>query len=344
MLGFGIVGTGAIAAYHAACIRELPNCELIAVCSSNEERAQAAAKKFGVSAYSDYEKMARRPDIQVVCICTQSGAHLEPALAAAQAGKHIICEKPLEISLERADQMIRACRVMGVKLACIFQNRFSADYQKLKRAVAEGKFGRLLLGNAYIKWFRDRNYYSSSPWKGTLKGDGGAALINQGIHTIDLLLDVMGTVDSVSAQVRTVKHHIEGEDLGLALLNFENGALGAIQASTALYPGYPERLEIFGEKGSAILEGGRITAWNIHGEESTTSIKEEADSGASDPMAITHDRHKRQFEDMVEAIRENREPIVNGEEGRKSLALIQAIYYSSKLGKGVELADLETNE
>lgn len=329
-LGFAIVGTGAIAGHHAACINGLEDCELVAVCSSSPERAEAAEQKFGVPAYSDVEEMLQRTDIDVVCICTHSGAHLAPTLAAAQAGKHVICEKPLEINLERADQMIRACRVMGVKLACIFQNRFSSDYLKLKKAVQEGRLGKLLLGNAYIKWFRDENYYRSSPWKGTIKGDGGAALINQGIHTIDLLLDIMGDVESVRAKVKTVRHDIEGEDLGIAMLSFRNGALGAIQASTALYPGYPERLEVFGEKGSVILEGGHITAWNIAGEEKDGPVEEKKkDTGASDPMAISTERHQQQFRDMIEAIRADREPVVNGEEGRRSLALIRAIYDSS---------------
>lgn len=330
--GFGIIGTGAIAGHHAACIEALEDAQLIAVCSSLDKRAKKAEEQFGVPAYSDYTEMVQRPDIDIICVCTYSGAHLEPTLAAALAGKHVICEKPLEVDLERADQMIRGCRLAGVKLACIFQNRFSHDYLKLKQAVRAGKLGKLLLGNAYIKWFRDEKYYSSSPWKGTIKGDGGAALINQGIHTIDLLLDIMGEVADVSARVRTVKHDIEGEDLGLAMLSFQNGALGAIQASTALYPGYPERLEIFGEKGSVILEGGNISAWNIIGEETAATDEKEEDTGASDPMAISTERHQRQFQDMIDAIREDREPAVNGEEGRRSLALIRAIYESSRTG------------
>ena len=336
-LGFAIVGTGAIAGHHAACINRLDDCELVAVCSSTQERAKIAGEKFGVPAYSDVKEMIKRPDIDVVCICTHSGNHLEPTMAAAKAGKHVICEKPLEITLERADQMIQACRENHVKLACIFQNRFSSDYLLLKEAVGQGRLGKLLLGNAYIKWFRDEEYYSSSPWKGTLQGDGGAALINQGIHTIDLLLDVMGDVENLSAKVRTVRHAIEGEDLAMAMLNFKNGALGAIQGSTALYPGYPERLEVFGDKGSVILEGGHIIAWNIAGEEPFIPKVQEEDSGASDPMAISTERHEQQFRDMVDAINQDREPIVNGEEGRRSLALIRAIYESSATGDTVKL-------
>lgn len=329
-LGFGIIGTGAIAAHHAKSIQELENCQLVAVCSSSPSRAEEASAKFDVTAYSSIDELLAREDINVVSICTESGNHLEPAMAAARAGKHVITEKPLEVTLDRADQLIAVCRSEGVKLGCIFQNRFKPGYLRLKEAVEQGLLGKLLLANAYIKWYRDPSYYSSSAWKGTLSGDGGAALINQGIHTIDLLLDIMQEVESVFGQVKTVVHNIEGEDLGVALLKFKNGALGTIEGGTSLYPGYPERLELFGENGSIILEGGEIAAWNIKGMEKPEDQPRAAQSGSSDPMAIDFRLHMMQINDMVEAILENREPIVNGESARKSLALIQAIYQSSK--------------
>ena len=178
-------------------MEELPQAQLVAVCSSSPKRAQLAQEKFQVPAYSDYHKMLAEQAIDVVCICTASGNHLEPTLAAAKAGKHVITEKPLEVSLERADQMIDACQEADVKLACIFQNRFNPDFKKVQAAIEDGVLGQLTLGNAYIKWFRSTDYYQSSGWKGTLAGDGGAALINQGIHTIDLLQRLMGDVDTV---------------------------------------------------------------------------------------------------------------------------------------------------
>lgn len=329
--GFGIIGTGAIAAHHAISIQELENCQLQAVCSSSPARASEAEAKFGVKAYSNVADLLARKDIDVVCICTESGNHLEPAVAAAKAGKHVLTEKPLEISLKRADEMILTCRKEGVKLGCIFQNRLQPAYLQLKEAVQNGWLGKILLGNAYIKWFREEAYYQNSQWKGTLKGDGGAALINQGIHTIDLLLDVMPEVENVYAQTKTMIHNIEGEDLGVALLNFKNGAMGTVEGGTCLYPGYPERLEIFGEKGSIILEGGQIIHWNIKGkEEQLPEIQTPEKGGSADPMAIDYQFHKIQIKDMVEAILENREPLVNGEAARKSLALISAIYQSSK--------------
>ena len=326
-IGFGIIGTGAIAAHHAKSIQQLDDCHLVAVLSSSTKRAAKAATTFSVPAYDNLDEFLKEEDIEVVCICTASGEHLGPTLAAAKAGKHVLTEKPLEIDLERADLMISACRSYGVKLGCIFQNRFKPDYLKVKEAVQKESLGKLIMGNAYIKWYRHEDYYSSSDWKGTLRGDGGAALINQGIHTIDLLLDIMPRVESVYGQVRTAVHKIEGEDIAASVLNFQNGALGSIEGGTSLFPGYPERLEIFGEKGSIILEGGKIIHWNIsNGEKLEKDLHEHNFTGASDPMLIDFKFHMLQIKDMIDAIKEDREPAVNGESARKSLDLILAIY------------------
>lgn len=337
-IGIGIIGTGAIAGQHLKCVQELDNCEIIALASSSQERAEKATKKYSVKTYNNYQDLLKNPAIDAVIIGTHSGNHLAPSLAAAEMGKHVLVEKPIEVSAERADQMIAACKKAGVKLGVIFQNRFSPDYMKLKAAVSTGKLGKLMLGNAYIKWFRDASYYESSSWKGTLKGDGGAALINQGIHTIDLLLDIMGAADRVFGKIQTVKHKIEGEDLGLAIVTFKNGALGTIEGSTAIVPGYPERLEIFGTQGSVILEGGKITAWNLEEKNTEKSIpKKENHSGASDPLAIDYLLHKAQISDFIESILHDRQPLVDGVEGKKSLVLIQGIYDSAKQGQEIKL-------
>ena len=336
-LGFGIIGTGAIASHHAAAIRAYEGSELIAVCSSTEARAKEAQEKFGVTAYYQLEEFLANPAIDVVCICTHSGAHMEPGIAAAKAGKHVLLEKPIEVSLERADRLITACQDHGVKLGVIFQNRFNSGYVKAREAVKEGKLGKLIMGSAVINWYRDPSYYNTSHWKGTLQGDGGAALINQGIHTIDLLLDAMGDVESVYGQVKTVVHDIQGEDLGAAILNFKNGAMGTITGGTSLYPGYRERLEIYGEKGSIILEGGKIKAWNVMGMDGHEELQPNHGSGASDPMAIDFKLHLAQIKDMVEAINDGKDPLVTGEIGRKSLELILGIYRSSKEGQVVNL-------
>ncbi len=337
-LGFGIIGTGAIASHHAKSIQELEDCRLVAVCSSTAERAEEASEKFGVPAYSDIEDFLRREDLDIVSICTQSGRHMEPILAAALAGKHIIVEKPLEVSLDRANRIISICREQNVKLGVIFQNRFNPAYLKLKEAVHRGALGKLLMGNAYIKWYRDEAYYKSSNWKGTLAGDGGAALINQGVHTIDLLLDIMGDVERVFGKVRTMVHDIEGEDLGIAMLEFKNGAMGTIEGGTSLYPGRKERLEIYGENGSIIYEGGEIISWDLKGETAIANdFHQVSSSGASDPMSIDYRLHMAQIQEMALAVRNDRDPSVSGESAIKSLELISAIYRSSHEKREIEL-------
>ncbi len=339
MLYFAIIGTGSIAGLHIEAIEDIDDIEVVALCSSSPERAEVAEKQHEIVTYFDIETLFDEVvELDAIIICTASGNHLEPCLTAAKRGIHVLSEKPLEVTVDRADQMIQACEDNNVKLGCIFQSRFKPDYQQLKKAVDDKKLGKLLLGNAYIKWYRPEDYYSNSPWRGTFEGDGGAALINQGIHTIDLLQNVMGPVKAVMAKVKTTVHDIEGEDLGVAMIEFENGALGTIEGSTATYPGYPERLEVFGSNGSVILEGGKIIAWNLKGKKAQEegSAADGPDSGASDPMAIDYAYHKFQIEDFVAAIREDRDPVVTGREGLKALALIRAVYESSELDKRIE--------
>ena len=338
-LGFGIIGIGNISAFHVKCVQQIENCELIAVCSRSEEKAKKASQKYNVPYYSNFVELINRDDIDVVSICTPSGMHLDPALAAAQAGKHVIVEKPIEITLERADQVINACQIANVKLAVIFQNRFGEAVQRLRKAVQQGQLGKLILGDACVKWHRSQEYYDTGGWRGTLKGDGGGALINQSIHTIDLLQWIMGPVKTVYGKVGTFTHRIEGEDLGLALLTFENSAMGVIEGSTSIYPGFPERLEIHGEKGTVVLEGGKIKTWEIQGVKQKPDELESAEKtgGASDPMAISIEGHLAQYQDFIDAIHEDREPLVNGIEGRKALEIVLAIYRSSQEGKPIHL-------
>lgn len=338
-LGFGVIGLGSIAGHHIKSITELNDCKLVAVSSRNGSKLQGIANQHdGIATYTDYHQLVKNPEVDVVCICTPSGSHLEPALAAADAGKHVITEKPLEITVERGMKMIQACEKAGVKLACIFQNRYSPDYQQLYEAVKQGVFGKPVLGNAYVKWFRDQQYYDANDWRGTIKGDGGAALINQSIHTIDLLLNSMGPVKSVFGKTKTLAHDIEGEDLGVAILEFESGALGTIEGSTAIYGGYPERLEIHGAAGNVILEGGKIIDWRSEtGTNLPSTASGQTSTGSADPMAIGYESHKKQISEIVRHIINNEEPTVNGHEGLKSVALIEAIYESAKSGEQVIL-------
>lgn len=327
----GIVGTGAIAMKHAQAIGSLANAELVGLFNPNPDSAAKAQGKFSVPVFSNWEEFTAFPDLDAICICTPSGLHLEPALKAIEAGKHVFVEKPIEVTLNRADQLIRAAQSKNVKLGVVFQNRFSPDFMQLKEAVKKGVFGRILMGNAAVNWFRDANYYSSSQWKGTIEFDGGGALINQAIHTLDLLLEVMGEVESVFGKVKTTLYPIEGEDLGAALVNFKSGAMGTITAGTSLYPGYPERLEVYGTEGSAILEAGKLAAWNVRGQESPIAKTDlTTASGSSDPNAIGFELHAAQWKDFLHSIETGNQPEVDGSKSRKSLGLIRAIYQSSK--------------
>jgi predicted dehydrogenase len=280
-----------------------------------------------------------------VTICSPSGAHLEPALLAAQAGKHVIVEKPLEVTLKRCDQIIEVCERHRVQLATIFPSRFHGCWRELKSAIDQGRFGTLALGNAYIKWFRTQSYYDSGKWRGTWKLDGGGALMNQAIHTIDLLQWLMGPIRSVSALTSTLAHsRIEVEDVAVAALEFVSGALGTIEATTASFPGLPKRIEIHGNSGSAVIEEEAIRHWRFHKSLSRDkkrmeqfSARSESSGGASSATDIGHHGHRELFRDFVKAMRENGTPAVDGHEGRKSVEIILAIYEASKRGKKVTL-------
>jgi predicted dehydrogenase len=346
--GFGIVGLGLIADFHAKAIQAVSGgrSSLVACCSRSAEKAQEFEKKYGCTGYTDIEKFLAHPGLDIVSLCTPSGAHLGHSLAAAEAGKHVIVEKPLEITPERCDKIIAACESAKVSLAGIFQSRFSEVAGIVKRAVDLGRFGTLVLGDAYVKWFRSQEYYDDGGWHGTQSLDGGGALINQSIHAIDLLQWFMGPVDSVQAFTGTVGHkRIEVEDNAVAALRFRNGAFGVIEGSTSVYPGFLKRIEISGTKGSVILEEETLKAWDF-----AESLPEdekirkkfgagtETGGGAADPGAISFEGHRRQFEEFITSLEQGRSPLVDGREAKKAVEIIQAIYTSAKKGAPVRLA------
>lgn len=324
---------------HAEAINSIPTANVVAVYGRNESRATELAEKYGASAYTDYAAFLAHPGLDVVNICSPSGLHLDHGQAAAAAGKHVLVEKPIEINLERADALIAACEQANVKLGVIFQSRFLPAVQKIKAAMDTGKLGKLILGDAYVKWYRAPEYYAEGSWHGKLALDGGGALINQAIHTVDLLRWMMGPVTAAQAMKKALRYpHIEAEDTLVGNVQFQNGALGAIVATTSVKPGFKRRLEISGERGTIVLDGDEITVWEIDGEASAAESAEQLTDGSSNPAAISTEGHRRQIEDMVHAVRENREPIVNGHEGRKSLEVVCALYQAAEEQRVIQLS------
>jgi UDP-N-acetyl-2-amino-2-deoxyglucuronate dehydrogenase len=343
-LGFAIVGTGMIAAYHAQAIAQTPGARLIGVVSRSPERGAAFATKHNIPVVTEtVEKMIARTDVRIINVTTPSGAHLEPALIAIRAGKHVIIEKPLEITPARVDQINAAADQRGVKVVSIFQGRFGTGAQTVKAALVAGRLGRLVLASAYVKWHRTTDYYKSA-WKGTWDLDGGGALMNQAIHGVDLLQWFAGLPAEVSGRfTRRVHTGIQADDTTVATLQFPDGALGTIEASTALWPGWSRRIEICGEHGSVCLEDDFIARWNFAqaepGDDAIRSAKRDdaLGSGAGVPGGISIAGHLRQIGDLVSAIRENRPPAIDGREGRKAVALVHAIYESAKSGKPMKV-------
>jgi UDP-N-acetyl-2-amino-2-deoxyglucuronate dehydrogenase len=345
-IGFGIVGCGMIAEFHAKALQQVKGGRLVGVMSRSEDKARKTGAQFGAAHFTDLCKFLAVPGLDVVCITTPSGSHLEPSVEAANAGKQLVCEKPLEITLDRIDQLLAACERNKVRLGAIFQSRFGEGAQTVKKAVQAGRFGRLTLCDCYVKWWRTQNYYDDGGWRGTWKFDGGGALMNQSIHAIDLLQWLVGKPSEIAAFTGTLAHQrIEVEDTAAAALKYPNGALGVIEGATSAWPGVAKRIEISGDKGSVILEDDRIAFWKFENEtpEEDEAIRRKfaqagaIGGGAADPRAISTEGHRMQLQDMVDAIRENRPPRIPGREGRNAVEIILGIYRSAKEGRAVKL-------
>ncbi len=344
-IGIGLVGCGMIANYHARAVGDASGAHLVGVCGRRKEAVAEFAASHDCHAYESLEAMLADPNVHAVSVCTPSGAHMDPAVAAANAGKHVIVEKPLEVTTERCDRIIEACAGNGVRLSVTFQSRFHESSKLMKSAIDAGRFGKVTMGDAYVKWYRTQEYYDSGAWRGTWDLDGGGALMNQAIHAVDLLLWLMGDVKEVYAMADTMTHErIEVEDIVIANLRFVNGALGVIEATTTAYPGMLKKIEICGSQGTAVLEEEDIITWDFA--ESTPDDDEirrtmtgntDSGGGASDPSAINHRGHTMLFEEVVASINEDRPSMLDGHEGRRSVQLIEAIYKSAKSGRAVKL-------
>ena len=336
----GVVGMGFIGKFHCDAMQEVPEAHLVAVADAKKvPNLKKVEDEYNAKAYDKVEPLLKRDDIDAVSLGTPSGLHGETSVAAAKNKKHVLTEKPIEITLPKADAMIKACRDNKVKLGVISQRRWDEGMKELKKAVDEGTLGHLVLGDAYVKWYRNQQYYDSGDWRGTWKLDGGGCLMNQGIHTVDCFQWLMGEVESVTAQVDLLAHErIEVEDVAHALVRFKNGALGTLIASTAIYPGMDERIEVSGSQGTMVVNKSTLTMREIMGEKKTEEVEEvERGSGAADPQAITNEGHVAQIKDFCNAILNDHEPLINGEEGRRPLEIILAIYESARTGQSVKL-------
>ena len=326
--------------FHAKAITAMTGGTLHSVFDLRQEAADKLAGEYGGNAYSDMAEFLADEELEIVTVGTPSGAHLEPSLAALNAGKHVICEKPLEITLERIDQLTAAAEANGKTIAAVLNRRFHPGMDAFKKASDEGRFGTLTNASAYVKWYRDQAYYDSAGWRGTWALDGGGALMNQSIHTVDSLLYLAGPVKSVQANTACLAHErIEVEDIVVAIVEFESGARGVIECSTCTWSkdGHPARVQLSGTEGSVFLADEAFEVWDFMEEkpedaeiQSTLMKGQEAGLGANDPSAINFYQHQRNFEEVVNAIAEGREPTTSASEARKPVALITAIYESAQ--------------
>jgi predicted dehydrogenase len=339
--GFAVVGCGVVSDTHLHAIQSLPNARLLAVCDAVPARAQAKAKEYGVEACADYDALLRRTDLDVVDVVVPSGLHAELGIKAALAGKHVITTKPIDITLEKIDALIAACRDNGVKLAAIHQFRSYPVFRRAYQAIREGRLGRLYWGAAVIPWFRSHAYYGRG-WQGTRALDGGGALMNQSIHYLDLLLWMMGNVAEVCGFADNLAHNIEVEDIATAAVKFTSGAHGVIQGTTLTYEGCPARLEVHGSQGNLVFLGEDLALWQVEGEDTFSDPQAgQHKGGASEPAAgmlgLAVQAHADQIADLLAAIEENREPLLNGPEARRAVQLILAVYESSRERKVISL-------
>ncbi len=336
-IGWGIIGCGVIGPWHAQAVEANEQAELIQVCDVVPERAKKLAEDNDCSYVTSVDELLANDDIQAVSICTPSGMHSDHAVAAAQAGKHILCEKPLDVTLEAIDAMIDAAADNNVKLAGVFQRRTYATSKKVRDAIRNGKLGKLILGDSYQKGFRSHEYYASGDWRATWALDGGGCMMNQGVHAIDMIVWLMGDVARVSAYCRRLARNIEVEDTVVANVEYVNGALGTWVSTTSVTPSQGMRFEIHGDRGSIVLAGNEITQWAIEGEEEVTG-EEGEDKTSSDATALNVAGHIEHVRDLCEAIINDRDPAIPGAEARKAVEVIKAVYLSSRLGgQSVEL-------
>jgi len=337
----GILGGGNISDTHARAAAAIPGVTVAACYGSNKERTSQLAARHNAAVYDDLERFLSHKPMDIVAIGSPSGRHAEQGIAAARHGLHVLSEKPLDITTKRADELIDACKAAGVKLGVFFQDRLRPAMAELKRLVDDGALGKPVMIAGRVRWYRPPDYYSSSKWRGTWALDGGGALMNQAIHTVDLVQWLFGPVSRVSATVATRLHDIEVEDTAAAVLDFTSGAIGVIEATTSLFPGYPRRLEVTGSEGTVIVEGDTIVQRDLRGSTEPggggPAVRLE---NVASPVVSDASAHQRVLEDFIAAIRDDRTPATDGREGRRSVELIETIYAAARKGRALAPGDV----
>jgi UDP-N-acetyl-2-amino-2-deoxyglucuronate dehydrogenase len=335
----GLIGGGNITETHARAVRAIPGVEIAAVYGTNADKVAGLCREHGGTAHHDFNAFLHHRPMDMVAIGSPSGLHAAQGIAAAQRGLHVLSEKPIDISTRRADELIEAAERYGVKLGVMFQDRVKPGIRELRQWITSGIVGKPLLVDARVKWYRPPEYYSASRWRGSFALDGGGALINQAIHTVDLLLWLLGDVVRVQARTATTLHNIEAEDTAIALLEFVSGALGVFHATTAAYPGYPRRVELTGTDGTVILEQDRILNPDLRHPPADFRVCAPEENQSATSAAVGDSRgHQALFEDFLQAIRDNGTPICDGREGRKSIAVVEAIYEAARNGGSVSVS------
>lgn len=339
MIHVGVLGGGNISETHARAAASAEGFSVAAVCGPNREKVTRLCGLYGGRAYDDVGAFLGHRPLDLVLVGSPSGLHAGQGIEAARRGLHVLVEKPLDVTVERADELIRECERAGVKLGVFFQDRAAADLRRLKALLDGGRLGRPVLVSGRVRWFRPPEYYGASRWRGTWELDGGGALMNQGIHTADLLLWLLGDVRRVYARAATALHRIEVEDTVVAALEFEGGALGTLEAATSAYPGYPRRVELTGTEGTVLVEGDRVVAADLRTplEEPFGRGDDERNAGETSPVVSNVAGHRAILEDFARAVRTGGRPLCDGREGRRSVELVRAVYESARTGRPVEL-------
>lgn len=339
MKHIGIIGGGGISDTHARAAGEIPGVEVSAFYGDNHDKVEKLSQLYGGAAYRYFQSFLEHRPLDLVIIGSPSALHAEQGIAAARRGLHVLTEKPIDVTTAQADALIKECERAQVKLGVCFQDRVAPEIARLKQLVDDGRLGKPILASGYVKWYRPPEYYRESRWRGRRALDGGGALMNQGVHTVDLLLWLMGDVDRVYARTVTALHDIEVEDTVVATLEFRNGAVGTLEAGTSIYPGYQRRVELTGTEGTIKLEHDRIVAADLRKPDPTLISPGAGDQNASASSPVVSDvsGHRRLIEDFLRAIETNGRPICDGPEGRRSVELIEAVYQSSQTGLPVTI-------